>query len=278
MKKLEDLTIEDIEEMDYNNIISVVKETNRAPGGYASIQEVVNASGLNDKKKVLEIGTSTGITAIELVRLTNCKLESIDINERSILEAKDRAINENADGNINFSVRDARDTGFDDESFDMVFCGNVTSLIPQRERAREEYYRVLKHGGFLAAIPMYYIKTPSDELLNNVRAAIKTDVEVVGKEYWIDFYKHSNMCYKYVRDYKFDYISDKVLDDFIAYILAKPHLKIMKKEVFDVLCKKYKEYIYLFRDNLSHMGYSIILMSKELYNDEPELFTGSVIG
>lgn len=33
MKELEKLTTEDILDMDYNNIISVVKETNRVPGG-----------------------------------------------------------------------------------------------------------------------------------------------------------------------------------------------------------------------------------------------------
>ena len=277
MKNLEELTIEDILDMDYNNIISVVKETNRVPGGYATLQEIANAAGIKKGKKVLEIGTSTGISAIELTRLTECNMESIDINERSIQEAKERAKLERVGSFINFSVQDARNTIFDSESFDFVFCGNVTSLIPERERAREEYFRVLKNGGFLAAVPMYYIKTPSEKLLNDVRSAIKTNVEVVGKDYWIDFYRHKNMCFKYVRDFKFDYIDNKTLDLFIEYILNKPHLKCLKPDVYNTLCKKYREYIYLFRDNLSHMGYTIILMSKEMNNDEPELFIGSPI-
>lgn len=204
-------------------------------------------------------------------------MESIDINERSICEAKERAILEGVDSLINFSVQDARKTVFNSNSFDVVFCGNVTSLIPEREKAREEYFRVLKNGGFLAAVPMYYIKTPSDDLINEVRKAIKTNVEVVGKDYWIDFYRHKNMCFKYVRDFKFEYIDDKTLNLFIDYILSKPHLKRLKPDTYKTLCKKYKEYIYLFRDNLSHMGYTIILMSKEMHNDEPELFVGSPI-
>lgn len=277
MKKLCEMTIEDILDMDYNNLISVVRETNRVPGGYATIQEAVSAAGICVTTKLLEIGTSTGITAIELVRLTGCSIESIDINERSIEEARCRAEKENLDHRISFSVQDARKTAFEDQSFEVVFCGNVTSLIPQKELAKEEYFRVLKHGGFLIAVPMYYIKQPSTDLIDRVSKAIKTEVQLLDKSYWLGFYKHPHMCLKYVRDYKFNYIDDKTLEEFISYILSKPHLKEMKQEVFDVLKERYREYIYLFRDNLSHMGYSIVLMSKELYNDEPELFVGSPV-
>jgi ubiquinone/menaquinone biosynthesis C-methylase UbiE len=226
---------------------------------------------------MLEIGTSTGISAIELARLTGCKIESIDINERSIQEARRRAIEEGVGDSINFSVQDATNTSFTNELFDIVFCGNVTSLIPNRKKAFEEYYRVLKNGGILAAVPMYYIKTPSDQLIKKVVDAIQVNIDVCGKEYWMDFYKHENMVLKFVQDYSFDYISDKTLDTFIEFILSKEHLKVLSKDVFEALAKKYKEYIYLFRDNLSHMGYSIILLFKETKNPEPELFVGSLI-
>ncbi|MBQ9934362.1 MAG: class I SAM-dependent methyltransferase [Lachnospiraceae bacterium] len=277
MKQLNELTVEDIESMDYNNLISVVRETNRVPGGFATLQEIANVAGIRNCTRVLEIGTSTGISAIEMVRITGCKIESIDINERSIQEASKRAKQEGLDPYINFSVQDARNTSFDSESFQVVFCGNVTSLIPEREKALEEYYRLLAPGGFLSAVPMYYIEIPSEKLISDVRRAIQTDVEACDKKYWLDFFKHSNLCYKYVRDYKFDYIPDKKLEEFIAYILGKPHLKALKDDTYDALKKKYTEYIYLFRDNLSYMGYSIILLSKEINNDEPELFTGSRI-
>ena len=277
VKQLKDLTPADIEQMDYNNIISVVRETNRAPGGYATIQEVVNATGLKASDSLLEIGTSTGISAIEFVRLSNCHIEAIDINERSLEEARERARPEGLDARICFSIQNAMALDFAERSFDVVFCGNVTSLIPDREAARSEYVRVLKNGGILAAVPMYYIKTPSQELLGRVRDAIQVDIEVQNRDYWVSFYKKSGLVLKYLRNFMFDYIPDQTLEEFISYILAKKHLTEMRPDTFAVLEKKYREYIYLFRDNLSHMGYSIILLTKEAFNDEPELFTGTEI-
>lgn len=276
MKKLSEFTVQDIEEMDYNNIISLVKETNRAPGGYKTIASILNNAFVTENFNILEIGTSTGITAIEITKAKKCSLTSIDINERSLAEAAERATTEGVKNHINFKLGDAQNLEFSDESFDMVFCGNVTSLIPDRKKACNEYVRVLKHNGILAAVPMYYIKKPSEELLSNVQKAIKTDVQVVDARHWLDFYNESGLLLKYVEHYKFDYIEDKTLDDFISYIMNQDFLKELSQDVYDTLNRKYKEYIYLFRDNLSHMGYSILLYQKNKYTKEPELFRGTL--
>lgn len=277
MKRLDELTVRDVEDMDYNNLISIVKETNRAPGGFKTLQEVANVTMLDSSKRVLEIGTSTGVSAIELARLTKCKIDSIDINPRSIEEAKKRAEKENLLKYINFQVCDAQNMLFADKSFDMVFCGNVTSLIPNRKKALSEYYRVLKNGGVLVAVPMYYIKEPPRDLIKKVSEAIQVSVEICDKKYWKDFYNINDLVYKYEQDFRFKYIDDQEVERFVDYILSKEHLKALKPDVFEVLSRKYREYIYIFRDNLSHMGYSILILFKENVNPEPELFMGEKI-
>lgn len=277
MKKLEELTVEDIERMDYNNLISIVKETNRVPGGFKTLQEVANITMLDSSKHILEIGTSTGVSAIELARLTKCKIDSIDVNERSIEEARKRAEKEDLLKYINFQIGDAQNMTFADKSFDIVFCGNVTSLIPDRKKALNEYYRVLKNSGILVAVPMYYIKEPSQDLIRKVSDAIQVKVEISNKKYWKDFYNINDLVYKYEQDFKFKYIENQEIEKFVDYILSKEHLKVMKKEVFEVLSRKYREYIYIFRDNLSHMGYSILALFKENVNPEPELFGGEKV-
>ncbi len=273
MKKLCELTPEDILNSDYNTLISIVEETNRAPGGYQSVQQIANACFLDKTKKVLEIGTSTGNTAIELARMTGCQIESIDINERSVQKTAQRISEENLEKYIHVSQMDATALRFEDHTFDVVFCGNVTSLIPDKEKALSEYIRVLKPGGMLAAVPMYYVKRPSEELLEKVSAAIHLDVQDSTEQQWLDFYNKPEMVLKYRIRYDFDYITDEQLKSFVNQILSRPHLKELSKEAFDTLCKQYEAYIYLFRDNLSNMGYSILLYSKEIYNNEPELFT-----
>src|SRR3990167_359709 len=171
LKTLNHYTPEDILEMDYNHIIGIVKETNRPPGGINSLACIAQKIFLGPNKHVLEIGTSTGFTAIELARLTHCNISAIDINPESLAEAKFRAKENNIEDKIKFIEMDATEINFNNELFDLVFCGNVTSLIPNRKKALKEYSRVLKNNGYLAAIPIYYLETPSDQLLSNVSKA-----------------------------------------------------------------------------------------------------------
>jgi len=79
--EIEKITPKEIKEMDYNQIIGLIKETNRPPGGRKTVFEIVNRTCIDRESKVLEIGTSTGFTAIELSKLVKCKITSIDINE-----------------------------------------------------------------------------------------------------------------------------------------------------------------------------------------------------
>jgi len=67
--EIEKITPKEIKEMDYNQIIGLIKETNRPPGGRKTVFEIVNRTCIDRESKVLEIGTSTGFTAIELSKL-----------------------------------------------------------------------------------------------------------------------------------------------------------------------------------------------------------------
>ena len=90
MKNIKELTSNDIKNMSYNEIIGLVRETNRTPGGLTTIKEVSRKLNLNSNTKILDIGTSTGHTALEFGRLLNCDIVGIDINEESIKTAKER--------------------------------------------------------------------------------------------------------------------------------------------------------------------------------------------
>ena len=277
MKELRELTPDDIRAMDYNTLISLVRETNRPPGGYKTIASVIHNTFLGESDTVLEIGTSTGVTAIEIAKLCGSEVKAIDINEASLEEARRRADLEGVGDKICFRQADAQDLDYASETFDLVFCGNVTSLIPDKEKARSEYTRVLKPDGFLAAVPMYYLEDPSAELLSKVSRAIQADVQVLHREDWMSFYNKSGLVLKFVENYRFDYIPDTEWMAFADTILARPFLQELPAETYQVLQERYREYIHLFRDNLSHMGYSILLYKKEPVNTEPELFRGSLI-
>lgn len=272
-KELKDLTGADVLKMDYNQLIGIVRETNRPPGGVNSVSRIAQRGFLHSGSRILEIGTSTGFTAIELARLVGCHITAIDINPTSLAEARDRAEMLGVAGRIRFEVQDATNLSYDDGEFDMVFCGNVTSLVSDRDKALREYSRVIKNSGYIAAIPMYYIKEPSEALLNAVSEAIHVRISPHQKAYWMEFFSREPLQAYWSEDYAFDYIDDARVDAFVQDILTRPHLQALPSATGEVIAQRYREFMYLFRDNLSHMGYTLLLLRKELVRIDPELYT-----
>ena len=272
------LTAAAVEAMDYNQLIGVVRETNRPPGGLRSIALIARNAFLTSRSHVLEIGTSTGITAVELARLAGCRITAIDINEDSLAEARRRAERAGVGHLVACELRDATSTGFDDGEFDAVFCGNVTSLIEDREQALAEYARVLKDGGFVGAIPMYYVEPPSDALIADVSAAIQVNITPLDKRFWQEFFTGDELQPYWRADYRFDRIDDAVVDAFVDDILARPHIGELAPDVRAALEHRYREHMHLFKVNLSHMGFTVLLLRKEPAGTEPELFTSTAVG
>jgi ubiquinone/menaquinone biosynthesis C-methylase UbiE len=273
MKKIEKLTPEDIKAMSYNEIIGLVRETNRTPGGLNTIKTVARMLNLNSSSKILDIGTSTGHTALEFGRLLNCEVTGIDINDESIKTATERCKRFKLD-KVKFQLDDATNLSFKDGIFDVVFAGNVTSLVNNREAALNEYWRVLKPNGYLVAVPMYYIKEPSKKLVDDVRKAIQVNIEVQHKQEWRDFFLRENDEMFEEVDFKFLKCSDKEIDEFCKNILEREHLKKLSKESMETLRKCYYDFMHLFNENNSHMGFTVFIIRRkeeDVFND-PELY------
>ncbi|GBE19972.1 demethylmenaquinone methyltransferase [archaeon BMS3Abin17] len=273
---MKDLTPKQIKDMDYNELIGITKETNRIPGGRKTVFEIVNRTCIDRHSKVLEIGTSTGFTAIELSKLIPCYITSIDINEISLKETRKRAIKEKVE-NLKLLKADVNKLPFDDESFDLVIIGNVLSLMSNKEQAFNECRRVCKKSGFIVAVPMYYIVKPFNKLIKEVSEAIQVNISPLFEKDWDKFFDIPNLEVYYTKKFKFDYIMDKEVKSFVENILDRAHLKEMRKDTLNTLYKKYKDYMYLFRDNLSKMGFSIILLSNKMVWEDKELYTSKEI-
>ena len=218
MKEIKDLTPKDIKEMSYNEIIGLVRETNRTPGGLNTIRIVAEKLMLNVNSKILDIGTSTGHSTLEFSRLLNCEVTGIDINPMSLETAAER-LKRFELNNAKFVLDDATNMKFEDKTFDVVFAGNVTSLVSDRDAALKEYWRVLKPSGYLVAVPMYYVEKPSEELVNDVRKAIQVNITALYKEDWKKFFvREEDEIFEEI-DFKFNKCTDEEINEFCKNIL-----------------------------------------------------------
>lgn len=272
MINLSELRPEHIRAMSYNELIGVVRETNRTPGGNDSVHYVAARTGLNDRCIALDIGTSTGSTALELARLTGCTVFGIDTNENSLKEARRRA-SLLKQRRAFFQRQDATALDFADGTFDLVFCGNVISLIEGAEKAFAEFRRVLRTGGYLAAIPMYYVEEPPPDIIEKVRTAIQTPIKVRYRSAAVAFFEHEGLEPYAQRHYRFDRIDAKEVDEFVNLMLARTHLDALTTDSRAALHETYHENMMLFRDNLSYMGFTILLARKSSFIEDPMLFT-----
>ena len=263
---------EQIRAMSYNELIGLVRETNRPPGGFATLVAIARAAHLRPGQRVLEIGCATGYTGLELAASTGCDVVGIDINQHSVTEAQRRAEAQGLE-TVRFEVADAGTLPYKSAQFDLVMCGNVPALLSDRAGALAECMRVLKPRGLLAATPMYYVVEPPASLVASVRKAIGVDIPVQFRMEALAFYRELPLQCVVTLDHVFDEIHPDAVDTHSTAVLSRPHLQALTPAAAEALTQVYRAYMQLFRRNLALMGFTILLLRKAPEGEDPELFT-----
>jgi len=264
-------------EQDYSTLVGMIGERNRPSGGIKTIHEALVQCSINSNSKILEIGSNTGFTSVQISRLTGANVKGIDVNAESISKAFAYAREHEVEDSVDFIEASATTLPFDNESFDMVWASNVTSFIENKDKAISEYVRVLKPNGYLVFIPIYYVKEPPRDLVESVGKAIGVDLPIFKKEDWIKmiFVNSAKNINSLDLVYEHDYLYDDRTPQLNGYIEHQMNkLKgIIDETQFNEVYKKYSYQISLFNRNLSYAGYSVLVLQKNLINEDPELFT-----
>jgi ubiquinone/menaquinone biosynthesis C-methylase UbiE len=103
---------------------------------------------LPERPRILDIGCGRGLQTIELARLSNGDVVGIDINNNALSQLEQRIEQEGISAQIAVVARSLYETGFDDESFDLLWEEGVLHLLDDL-RSFRECNRLLKPGGFL---------------------------------------------------------------------------------------------------------------------------------
>ena len=149
-----DLSIREIEELGYYDFMAYLKVPFFNIGGTPSQDLLAQKCGINENSHVLDIGCGTGGNSFYLAEKYGCRVTGIDIAEHMVERAKDRAVSSSLENRVSFSVGDAYDIDFPDETFDVVMTVFVSQFL-DLGKAFPEFRRVLKASGWLGINEMY---------------------------------------------------------------------------------------------------------------------------
>lgn len=267
-------SIDELKQLSYTDFISLIKEENRPSGGKKTISEIAINSFINDKSNVLEIGCTNGFSSLEINKLVNCSVVGIDINKNSIDNANEKIrLNRLNKNKIRFEYGNAEDLSqFEDNTFDLIICGNAISFITNKWKAFNELIRVLKPNGFISIVPIWYKEKPKVEVIEKVNKELGFEIVCYYEKDWLDFTDKKLELY-YKKDYRFIYCTKEQIEKYVNNMIdSKKHLDIYNNDELKVIKDRWINTINIFNENLSMTNYSIILLRKSLCVEEPEIF------
>ncbi len=135
----------------YFDLIATLGIEDAHPGGFDLTKEMLKFLPFTSNSSVLEVGCGSGKTAQYLYEKYKCSIDTIDINDRMLINAKKRFNKKKIP--INLFQASAEKLPFQENVYDFIISESVTSFT-NVDKSLSEYARVLKEGGYLLAIEM----------------------------------------------------------------------------------------------------------------------------
>lgn len=270
-----ELTAAEVGNMNYVEFISLLGETNRCPGGKQSIRKILHDTFIGPESRVLEIGSNTGFTSLEIARTVGATVIGIDpelsaVNYARELLSKDVAEVRNK---CSFEIGSAYDIPFEDDTFDLVICGGATSFMEEKQTAISEYYRVLKPWKFLSVTNLCYFSEPPESVLDATSNIIGVKLQSWGPEQYLELFCNAQNFEVYCSESVYLGQQPKErITEYIAYFMNKPHLAKYDASVRAAIEERWLRTISIFNENHKYLGFLRAILRKAHIPEEPELF------
>ncbi|MGO4716210.1 class I SAM-dependent methyltransferase [Bradyrhizobium sp. 2TAF24] len=265
--RLDRLTPDDVSALDYVGFISLIQETNRCPGGLISLRRQAIASGIDAACEVLEIGSNTGFTSIELVKMTQCRVTGIEPNFAAVQEARRRQalLPPELRDRIKFEVGDARRLGRARGSVDVIVCGGANSFIDGRDAAFGEYQRVLRPLGRVTLTNFFYLRPPPDSLLRRLRETIGVDIPPWDQRQWLRLILDGSfwevIC---LTTHPVVARPAAVVTAYVDYMIDRPALLDLRADTRHAVRRRWQAMCELFNENAAHLGFFELVLRRPL--------------
>jgi ubiquinone/menaquinone biosynthesis C-methylase UbiE len=138
------------------------------PGGEQLTIHLGKTLRITKDHKILDIACGSGTSAIVLAREFGCRVVGIDLSEKNLEKAKQRAKEEGLEDLLEFTYSDAEKIDFPNGTFDFVICECALCTFPDTNTAVNEMYRVLMTGGKVGITDVVIERELPDSLRNIV--------------------------------------------------------------------------------------------------------------
>jgi ubiquinone/menaquinone biosynthesis C-methylase UbiE len=154
-------------------------------GGLSGTDFLVEKCQIDKNSQVLVIGSGSGVPSCHIAQKSGCTLTGIDIEERMIKWASDRAKKCGLIERVAFKTADVQALPFSDQSFDAVISESVLAFVPDKDLATREILRVLKPCGRLGINECVWHQPPPQYLLDFTRHSMG-NVEFLSTSGWVE--------------------------------------------------------------------------------------------
>lgn len=127
-------------------------------------------AGIHKGDYVLDLGSGAGNDCFIARAIVgeNGKVTGIDMTEPMVLKARENCSKQNFN-NVEFVNGDIEEMPFEDNLFDVVISNCVLNLVPDKSKAFQEIFRVLKPGGHFCVSDVVIKGVLSDRLRKDVK-------------------------------------------------------------------------------------------------------------
>ncbi len=243
-----------------HNLLARLGKTRLRPGGKNTTDWLIEKANLNGEMKILEVACNMGTTLTQLARTHNAEVVGVDMNEMALEKAKQNVKQQGLEDKVTIKFADARELPFPDETFDVIINEAMLTMLnnEDKQKAINEYYRVLKKGGVLLTHDIDFPEDDEDFIME-LRRVISVPATPLKQEEWLNMFKKSGFTISDVDRGNMIFLSERGMLVDEGY---ERMMKIYENAVKDECYEQFLEMKKFFLDNEHRLFYLGIVSKK----------------
>jgi arsenite methyltransferase len=158
-------------------------------------------ASIKDGETVLDLGSGAGFECFLASKLVGPKgkVIGVDMTTEMVARAKDNAL-KGGYNNVEFRQGEIEALPVEDNTVDIIISNCVINLVPNKEKAFKEAFRVLRPGGRLAVSDIVLLNKLPDSIKSSIEAYVGCVSGAAMRDTYLNAEKNFKMTLQYTKD------------------------------------------------------------------------------